>query len=119
MYILANTTIVLIKNIIRRINSLVLFVTVINITVFLYSPKIALELIESIIIFSKTIILFPINILARKLFIRYSFFLIKIILFSSAKYIYNITYSLTLYLIGFISLILIVISIERISVSGI
>ena len=118
-YISVDTTTVLIKNIIYRINSLVLFVTVINITIFLYFSKIILESTGFTTIFSKTIILFPINILVRRLFIRYNFFLIKIILFSPAKYIYSIIYSFALYLIDFISLIFIVISIERISASGI
>ena len=118
-YIPTSTTTVLIKNIIRRINSLALLVIVINITIFLYFSKIILESAGSITIFSRTIILFPINILVRRLFIRYNSLLIKIILFSPVKYIYSITYSLVLYLTDFISLIFIVIFIERISASGI
>ena len=115
-YILINTTIVLIKNIIRRINSLALLVIVINITIFLYFPKIILKLIRFITIFFRIIILFPINILVGRSSIRYNFFLIKIILFFPAKYICSITYSFILYLIDFIFLIFIVIFIKRISV---
>ena len=74
MYISADITIVLIKNIIYRINSLILFVIVINITIFLYFSKIILESARSITIFFKIIILFPINILIRKSFIKYNFF---------------------------------------------
>ena len=97
---------------------MVLFIIIINITIFLYFSKIILDPVESTTIFFKTIILFPINILARKSSIRYNSFLIKIILFSPAKYIYNIIYSLALYLIDPIFLTFIIIFIKRISVSG-
>ena len=96
-----------------------MLVTVINITVFLYFSKIILKPAGSIIIFGKTIILFPINILVYKSSTKYNFFLIKIILFFPAKYIYSITYSFTLYLIDSIFLTFIVIFIERISASEI